>query len=99
MASELQSQILHKLDESSTPINSSDTFPDVESTVIKGAIDSLGSREMIEFDTIDREEAVLTPEGIQIATEGSHEARVFDAVKAMGGLKIKDLAVSNMCSV
>lgn len=47
---------------------------------------------MITYQTIDREEAILEPEAEQIATHGSHEARVFEALrKAMDGLTIPEL--------
>ena len=47
---------------------------------------------MIIYETNDREEAVLEPEGQEIAANGSHEARVFEALRqAMGGLTIPEL--------
>ena len=48
---------------------------------------------MVEYEKLDTEEVRLTPEGEGIAENGSHEARVFEAVRsAMEGLKIKDLS-------
>jgi phenylalanyl-tRNA synthetase alpha chain len=47
---------------------------------------------MITYETIDREEAILEPEGREIAANGSHEARVFEALRqAVGGLTIPEL--------
>lgn len=47
---------------------------------------------MITYETNDREEAVLEPEGQEIAANGSHEARVFEALRqAMDGLTIPEL--------
>lgn len=47
---------------------------------------------MIAYDTIDREEALLEPEALEIAANGSHEARVFEALRqAMGGLSVAEL--------
>ena len=47
---------------------------------------------MINYDTIEREEALLEPEGEQIATNGSHEARVFEALRqAIEGLTVQEL--------
>lgn len=47
---------------------------------------------MVTYDTIEREEAILEPEGEQIAASGSHEARVFDALRsAVDGLTVQDL--------
>ena len=47
---------------------------------------------MITYDTIDREEALLEAEGLEIAVNGSHEARVFEALRqAMNGLTVAEL--------
>jgi phenylalanyl-tRNA synthetase alpha chain len=47
---------------------------------------------MVTYDTIDREEPVLEPEGRDITANGSHEARVFEALqKAMEGLTMAEL--------
>jgi len=49
---------------------------------------------MVTYSKRDREEAVLTEEAEGIAANGSHEAKVFEAVrKAVEGLKISDLPV------
>lgn len=49
---------------------------------------------MVTYRKIDREEAILTEEAEGIAANGSHEAKVFEAVrKAVDGLKISDLPV------
>ncbi|KAI9773051.1 MAG: Phenylalanyl-tRNA synthetase, beta subunit, cytoplasmic [Geoglossum simile] len=71
---------------------SSDAFPSIPSTTVKAALDRLASRGMVVYQTIDREEVVLTDEGTTIAEEGSHEAKVFEAVrKTLEGLRIVDL--------
>ncbi|KAJ0295248.1 hypothetical protein COL922a_014097, partial [Colletotrichum nupharicola] len=47
---------------------------------------------MVEYETIDKEVVVLTKEGEDIVANGSHEAKVFEAVvAAVEGLKISDL--------
>ncbi|KAF8640129.1 hypothetical protein AX17_001365 [Amanita inopinata Kibby_2008] len=51
---------------------------------ILGALNSLLSRDMIVYDTYEVLAYVLTPEGAQIARDGSHEARVWSAVPARG---------------
>jgi phenylalanyl-tRNA synthetase alpha chain len=96
MAPDLPTQVLHALYNASTlPLISTLAFPDTESTVLKGALDSLQSREMVIYETLEREAAILTEEGEGISNEGSHEAKVYNAVcNAIGGLKINDLAVS-----
>ena len=47
---------------------------------------------MVTYETIDREEPVLEAEGQDITANGSHEARVFEALqKAMKGLTMAEL--------
>jgi phenylalanyl-tRNA synthetase alpha chain len=88
---DLPSEILFALS-NSEPILSSETFPSYKSADVKSALDRLGSRSMITYETIDREEAILEPEAVEIEANGSHEARVFEALKqAMDGLTLKEL--------
>lgn len=88
---DLTSLVLQALDKQDN-ILSSEAFPSQKSTDVKGALDRLASRSMVTYQTIDKEEAVLEPEGEDIIANGSHEARVFDALKqAMEGLTIKEL--------
>jgi len=91
---ELTSQVLDALSASDGPILSADAFPSIPSTTLKSALDRLGSREMVTYRKIDREEAVMTEEAEGIAANGSHEAKVFEAVrKTVQGLKIAELPV------
>ena len=88
---DLPSEILQLLSKEDH-ILSSDAFPDNKSADVKSALDRLGSRSMITYETIDREEAILEPEAEGIAENGSHEARVFEALKqAVDGLTIAEL--------
>ncbi|KAL8992144.1 MAG: hypothetical protein Q9169_007334 [Polycauliona sp. 2 TL-2023] len=92
MAPDLLSQVLDAVSDADGSIFSNSAFPSVDFTTIKSALDRLGSREMILRTQIDREEANLTSEGEGIAAQGSHEAKVFEAVRqAVDGLKIADL--------
>ncbi|KAJ5574288.1 Phenylalanine--tRNA ligase alpha subunit [Penicillium hispanicum] len=92
MASDMTSQILDALSASDAPILSNEAFPSTPSLNVKSALDRLGSRDMIKYETKEKEVVVLTSEGEVIAANGSHEAKVFDAVvKALDGLKISDL--------
>jgi phenylalanyl-tRNA synthetase alpha chain len=94
MASDYTGQVLDVLAESNGPVLTAHAFPDVDFTVIKGSLDRLGSREMITYETLEREEYFLSEEAEGIVAEGSHEAKVFEAVrKAVDGLKISDLPV------
>lgn len=88
---DLTLQILHALDKED-PILSAQAFPAATFTDVKAALDRLASRDMVKYDTLDREEAILEPEGEQIAANGSHEARVFDALRqAVEGLSVQEL--------
>lgn len=88
---DLPSEILRALSEAE-PVLSSERFPGRKFAEVKAALDRLGSRHMVEYDTIDREEAVLEKEGAEIAAAGSHEARVFEALRAaVEGLSVQDL--------
>jgi phenylalanyl-tRNA synthetase alpha chain len=88
---DLTSVILHTLDKQE-PVLSAEVFPSYKSADIKSALDRLASRYMVTYETIDREEAVLEPEGEEIVVNGSHEARVFEALQnAMDGLTMAEL--------
>lgn len=94
MADELTSRILTILSDVERPIISGDEYPTIPSTTVKSALDRLASRDMVVYKTVDREEAILTAEAEAIAAEGSHEAKVYEAVrKSIEGLKIADLPV------
>jgi phenylalanyl-tRNA synthetase alpha chain len=88
---ELTTDILHAL-EQHNPLLSNEVFPEFKFTDVKSALDRLASRYMITYETIDREEAILEAEGQDITANGSHEARVFEALqKSMEGLTMGEL--------
>ncbi|PHH76319.1 hypothetical protein CDD82_4048 [Ophiocordyceps australis] len=90
-AGDLATCVLQALSAQS-PIQSADAFPSIPSQEVKGALDRLASRSMVTYETIEREEALLEPEAETIAAHGSHEARVFEALKqAMDGLTVQEL--------
>ena len=94
MATDLTTRFLDALSQSGGPILSTDVFPSIPSTEIKSALDRLKSREMVVYEAIDKEEAILTAEAEGVAANGSPEAKVFEAVQtALQGLKITDLPV------
>lgn len=88
---DLPSEILQILSKQDSAL-SSEALPSQKSADVKGALDRLASRFMVVYETIDKEEAVLEPEAVEIEANGSHEARVFEALqKAMEGLTIPEL--------
>lgn len=88
---ELPLEILKVLSKTD-PVLSADAFPNQTFTEIKAAIDKLASRSMVTYKTIEKDEAVLEPEAEKIVANGSHEARVFEALRqAVDGLSVKEL--------
>ncbi|KAI9323528.1 tRNA synthetases class II core domain (F)-domain-containing protein [Dichotomocladium elegans] len=93
---ELQTLVLTTLDrnnviEDSIDLKSTKGEP-LDQLALLGTLNSLKSKEMVDYSAITREFWKLTKEGEQIANEGSHEARVFAAVPAgPQGLPIKEL--------
>ncbi|KAF2224834.1 tRNA synthetases class II core domain (F)-domain-containing protein [Elsinoe ampelina] len=90
---DLTQQLLDKLDEKE-PLQTNTDFPDVSQGEIKAALDRLASRSMLVYETQDKEQVVLTPEGQKICDEGSHEYKVWDAVKKAGKMPVKDLTAA-----
>lgn len=93
-AQDVTQTILDRLQTSSAPLSSSD-FPEVGQQELKAALDRLASRSMIQYSQHDSQKVLLTEEGRQIAEEGSHEFKVWDAVRKAGKLDIKDLMVND----
>jgi phenylalanyl-tRNA synthetase alpha chain len=89
---DLPHEILALLADKETIVTNQD-FPDVAQPQIKAAIDRLGSRSMVEYDTKDTEIVILTPEAETICEQGSHEYKVWDAVRTKGKIEIADLPV------
>lgn len=89
-AEDLTSSILQTLD-SQEPILTADAFPNASQAEIKAALDRLASRGMVEYEAQPTEQVVLTGEGQQICDEGSHEWKVWEAVKSKGRIPIKEL--------
>lgn len=88
---DLTSGILQALSKAS-PIQSQETFPQASFNELKAALDRLASRSMIKYEQIEKDEPILEPEAEQIVANGSHEARVFEALRqAVEGLSVQDL--------
>jgi phenylalanyl-tRNA synthetase alpha chain len=87
----LTTQILQSLEKHEFLL-SAEAFPIQKSTDVKSSLDRLASRLMVTYETIEREEPVLEAEGEEITANGSHEARVFEALQGkMAGLTIQEL--------
>jgi phenylalanyl-tRNA synthetase alpha chain len=89
---DITQEILNLLDSQPT-FKTSEAFPDVGQIEIKAALDRLASRSMIEYETKDAEILQLTDEAEKIVAEGSHEWKVWDAVKRAGKIPLKELPV------
>src|SRR5215469_8287643 len=76
-------------------ISSAEIFAHIPFDSMKAAVDRLFARSMITYEQVEHEEAFLEPEAEDIIRNGSHEARVFEAVRqAMSGLSIQELEES-----
>ncbi|KAF8976661.1 Phenylalanyl-tRNA synthetase, beta subunit, cytoplasmic, partial [Entomortierella lignicola] len=95
---EIQTLILTTLDAQGS-IENTDTLRSASGAPIPylavvGVLNSLASKEMVNYTTIEKDHYNLTAEGNEIADSGSHEAKVFNAVDATKGISIAELAVS-----
>ncbi|KAK3676782.1 Phenylalanyl-tRNA synthetase, beta subunit, cytoplasmic [Recurvomyces mirabilis] len=91
---DLTEEILEAVDQQAE-VATSEKFPQTSQAEIKAALDRLASRSMVEYDTKDREEVALTKEGQEIVNEGSHEFKVWDAVRQAGRLSLKDPSLAS----
>jgi len=90
---DLTLDILYRL-EDGQPFQSDVAYPESSQAELKAALDRLASRAMVEYDTNDSEQVILTNEGQQICDEGSHEFKVWEIVKSAGRLAPKDPALA-----
>ena len=90
----LTQEVLDLLDTKET-LQSNEDFPSIPQRDIKAALDRLASRSMIEYKTLDKEDVNLTPESEGIVANGSHEFKVWKAVKEAGKIAIKELPVGS----
>ena len=89
-ARDITKEILKALDVHST-IHTAQVFPNVPQAALKAALDRLASRSMVVYDTHDTEIPTLSSEGKSIVQGGSHEYKVWDAVRQRGKLGLKEL--------
>jgi len=90
---DLTLEILEALDTNPT-FETNAQFPQTPQNEVKAALDRLASRMMVTYETKDTEQVLLTPEAQGICDQGSHEFKVWDAVRRHGNIEIKELAVS-----
>lgn len=90
---ELTLRILAAVEQQAS-VHTAETFPRASQTEVKAALDRLKSRQMVEYETNDTEEVVLTREGQLIVDEGSHEFKVWEAVRRAGRMSLKDPALA-----
>jgi phenylalanyl-tRNA synthetase alpha chain len=83
--------VLELLDRHSEIANT-DTL-EVNQLELLGVLNALKSRDILDYSAIVTFKLQLTPEGQEIATMGSHEARVFHKVKESNGISIQKLMV------
>ncbi|KAK7537471.1 tRNA synthetases class II core domain (F)-domain-containing protein [Phyllosticta citribraziliensis] len=72
-------------------IRSNVDLPQTSQQDVKAALDRLASRSMVTYQTAESEQVLLTKESQTIVDEGSHEWKVWDAVKKHGKVGIKEL--------
>ena len=73
------------------PISSNESFPSIPFASMKAALDRLAARSMVTYQQIQDEEISLEAEAKDIVKYGSHEARVFEPVRARDGLSLQQL--------
>ncbi|KAF1981911.1 phenylalanyl-tRNA synthetase-like protein alpha chain [Aulographum hederae CBS 113979] len=88
---DLTQAVLDQLAENET-FESNVAFPDTPQPEIRAALDRLASRSMVEYTTQDSEHVLLTPEAEGICKDGSHEYKVWAAVKKNGRVAVKELS-------
>ncbi|KAF1944962.1 hypothetical protein EJ02DRAFT_339919 [Clathrospora elynae] len=86
----LTQEILDLLD-TKEPLQTNEDFPAISQAEIKAALDRLASRSMVEYKSLDSERILLTAESEGIVEHGSHELKVWKAVKERGSIPIKEL--------
>ncbi|KAH7406442.1 tRNA synthetases class II core domain (F)-domain-containing protein [Phaeosphaeria sp. MPI-PUGE-AT-0046c] len=86
----LTQDILDLLDTKDT-LQTNEDFPTIPQAEIKAALDRLASRSMVEYKSSNSDKVTLTPESEAIVQEGSHEFKVWKAIKAAGKVSIKEL--------
>jgi phenylalanyl-tRNA synthetase alpha chain len=88
----LTQDVLDLLDTKET-LQTNEDFPTIPQAEIKAALDRLASRSMVEYKSTNSDKVTLTQESETIVEQGSHEFRVWKAIKDAGKVSIKELPV------
>jgi phenylalanyl-tRNA synthetase alpha chain len=88
----LTQDVLDLLDTKDT-LQTDEDFPTISQAEIKAALDRLASRSMVEYTSKNTDKVALTAESEDIVKNGSHEIRVWKAIKEAEKVSIKDLPV------
>jgi phenylalanyl-tRNA synthetase alpha chain len=91
----LTQDVLDLLDTKDT-LHTNEDFPASPQAEIKAALDRLASRSMVEYKSLNSDRVALTPESQDIVERGSHEFRVWKAIKEAGNVSIKELPVCTL---
>ncbi|KAH7066363.1 tRNA synthetases class II core domain (F)-domain-containing protein [Paraphoma chrysanthemicola] len=86
----LTQDVLDLLDTKDT-LQTNEDFPTIPQAEIKAALDRLASRSMVEYKSVNSDKVSLTPESEGIVEGGSHEIKVWRAIKEAGKVSIKEL--------
>ncbi|KAI3659541.1 hypothetical protein MP638_005227 [Amoeboaphelidium occidentale] len=87
----LAEKVLQELDKSGSIKDSRSVCPD--SNLLLGVLNSLASKSMVTFKSIEQDRHVLTEEGQEISANGSHEKKVFDKIPSEG-ISLKELELA-----
>lgn len=90
--SDIQLQILEKVEELGQIDSTSALYPDIDSQTMASYLNSLKSHEKIDFSKQDTIFYTLTSEAEEIIANGSHEVKLLKLIEQFGKLEIKDVS-------
>lgn len=89
--SELQIQVLQKLEQLGEIPSTLSVFPEIDPQVILSALNSLKAHGKLEYTKEDTVYYNLTKEGDEIVEKGSHEVKLLQLINQFGKLQIKEV--------
>ncbi|BAO41592.1 Phenylalanyl-tRNA synthetase, beta subunit, cytoplasmic [Kluyveromyces marxianus] len=90
--SDIQLEILQKVDKLGQIDSTSEVYPDIDSQTMASYLNSLKSHDKIDFSKQDTIFYTLTKEAEDIVANGSHEVKLLQLIDKFGQLKIKDVS-------